>query len=370
MAQVDRRAAHGYGIGLIQIMELAGRNLAEEARQMLGGSVAGRMVVVLCGTGNNGGGGMAAARNLHGWGARVQVVLTGSEAALKTVPRRQWRIIRRLGLAVSPKGGTRSGRPDMVIDAIFGYGFRGKPRQRAARWIEWANSQGCPVLALDLPSGLDATTGIPAIPCVHATATLTLALPKTGLQAPQAQAFVGEVQTKPQRTFYDSIVIGAGPAGLTAALYLAREGLDALVVEKSGLGGQAGATQRVDNFPGFDEGVGGVEFGERLAHQARRSGVEILQTQQVADISADGTYLCVTTGKGDLFQTRAVLLATGARYRKLGVPGEDELVGLNIHFCATCDGAFYKGKEVLVINGGNSGFQEGLMLTKASRDPG
>src|SRR3972149_6197974 len=175
------------------------------------------------------------------------------------------------------------------------------------------------------------------------------------------------LQTKAQRTFYDSIVIGAGPAGLTAALYLAREGLDALVVEKSGLGGQAGATQRIDNFPGFDEGVGGVEFGERRAHQARRFGVEILQTQQVADISPDGPYLCVTTGKGDPFQTRAVLLATGARYRKLGVPGEDDLVGLNIHFCATCDGAFYKGKEVLVIGGGNSGFQEGLMLTKFAR---
>ena len=81
----------------------------------------------------------------------------------------------------------------MVIDAIFGYGFRGKPRQRAARWIEWANSQGCPVLALDLPSGLDATTGIPSMPCVHASATLTLALPKTGLQAPEARAYVGEV---------------------------------------------------------------------------------------------------------------------------------------------------------------------------------
>jgi len=193
MAQVDRRAAHGYGIGLIQMMELAGRNLAEEARQMLGGSVAGRKVVVLCGTGNNGGGGMVAARNLHGWGARVQVVLTGSEAVLKAVPKRQWRIVRRIGLGVRPKGGPGPGRPDMVIDAIFGYGFRGKPRPRAARWIEWANSEGCPILALDLPSGLDATTGIPSTPCVQATATLTLALPKTGLWARQAAAHVGEM---------------------------------------------------------------------------------------------------------------------------------------------------------------------------------
>lgn len=175
------------------------------------------------------------------------------------------------------------------------------------------------------------------------------------------------LQTKAKRDFYDAVVIGAGPTGLTAALYLAREGLDAVVVEKGGLGGQAGATQRIDNFPGFDEGIGGVVFGERLARQASRFGVEILQAQEVTDISPDGPYLCVTSDRGDLFQTKAVLLACGARYRKLGVPGEDELVGLNIHFCATCDGAFYKGKEVLVIGGGNSGFQEGLMLTKFAR---
>lgn len=173
--------------------------------------------------------------------------------------------------------------------------------------------------------------------------------------------------TNAQRSFYDAIVIGAGPTGLTAALYLAREGLDTLVLEKGGLGGQAGVTQRLDNFPGFEEGIGGAELGERLARQARRFGVEILQAQQAADVSSDGPYLCVTTAGGDLFQTKAVLLASGARYRKLGVPGEDALVGLNIHFCATCDGAFYKGKEVLVIGGGNSGFQEALMLTKFAR---
>ncbi len=172
------------------------------------------------------------------------------------------------------------------------------------------------------------------------------------------------LQTKAKRTFYDSIVIGGGPAGLTAALYMAREGLDTLVIEQAGLGGQAGITQTLDNFPGFDEGIPGAEFAERLAKQARRFGVEILQAQRATGILPNGPYWCVTTSDGTEYATKAALLATGARYRKLGVPGEDNLIGINIHFCATCDGAFYKGKKVLVIGGGNSGFEEGLFLTK------
>ncbi len=172
------------------------------------------------------------------------------------------------------------------------------------------------------------------------------------------------LQTKAQRSFYDSIVIGGGPAGLTAALYMAREGMDTLVIEKAGLGGQAGITQTLDNFPGFDEGIPGAEFAERLGRQARRFGVEILQAQAVTSIERDGPYLCIRTGDGAEYGAKAALLATGAHYRKLGVPGEDDLIGVNIHFCATCDGAFYKGKKVLVVGGGNSGFEEGLFLTK------
>lgn len=172
------------------------------------------------------------------------------------------------------------------------------------------------------------------------------------------------LQTKARRSFYDAIVIGGGPAGLTAALYMAREGMDTLVIEKAGLGGQAGITQTLDNFPGFDEGIPGAEFAERLARQARRFGAEIMQAQDVTDLSPDRPYWCVTTGDGSEYGTKAVLLATGARYRKLGVPGEDDLIGMNIHFCATCDGAFYKGKKVLVVGGGNSGFEEGLFLTR------
>jgi thioredoxin reductase (NADPH) len=167
-----------------------------------------------------------------------------------------------------------------------------------------------------------------------------------------------------QMCCYDVIVVGAGPTGLTAALYLAREGLDVLVVEKSGLGGQISITQSMDNFPGFPEGISGADFSDRLVAQVRRFGVEILQAQEVAELNQDGNYQCVRTMDGSEYTARAVLLATGASYRKLGVPGEDELIGTNIHFCATCDGAFYKGKKVLVVGGGNSGFEEGLFLTK------
>lgn len=172
------------------------------------------------------------------------------------------------------------------------------------------------------------------------------------------------LQTRAQRQFYDAIVIGGGPAGLTAALYLAREGKDVLVIEKAGLGGQAGVTQILDNFPGFDEGISGAEFGDRLGRQARRFGVEILQANEVVNIFPQGPYLCAISADGIEYGAKAILLASGARYRRLEIPGEDELIGTNVHFCATCDGAFYKGKKVLVIGGGNSGFEEGLFLTK------
>ena len=175
------------------------------------------------------------------------------------------------------------------------------------------------------------------------------------------------LQTKAQRQFYDSVVVGSGPAGLTAALYMAREGMDVLVIEKGGLGGQVGITQTLDNFPGFDEGIPGAAFADRLVRQARRFGVEILQAQEVTKITQECDYHCVITGDGTEYGTKAVLMTTGASYRKLGIPGEDDLIGTNIHFCATCDGAFYKDKKVLVIGGGNSGFEESLFLTKFAK---
>ncbi len=172
------------------------------------------------------------------------------------------------------------------------------------------------------------------------------------------------LKTEAQRSYYDTIVIGGGPAGLTAAIYLAREGLDVLVIEKAGLGGQAGITQILDNFPGFDRGVRGSDLAQRLARQARRFGVEILQAKEVREIDRDGQYLIAETGSDVHYHTKAILLASGAHYRRLNVPGEEQLIGMSVHFCATCDGPFYKGRKVLVVGGGNSGFEEGLFLTR------
>jgi thioredoxin reductase (NADPH) len=172
------------------------------------------------------------------------------------------------------------------------------------------------------------------------------------------------LQTVAKRHYYDVIVVGSGPAGLTAALYTAREGLDTLVIERAGVGGQAGVTERLDNFPGFPEGVSGSEFADRMRAQAERFGVEILSAQEVTGLRIDGRYRCVTTGDGEDYRAGAVLLALGSTYRRLGIPGEEDFIGAGVHFCATCDGAFYRGKEVLVVGGGNSAGEESIFLTR------
>lgn len=172
------------------------------------------------------------------------------------------------------------------------------------------------------------------------------------------------LQTRAKLAFYDLICVGGGPASLTAALYAAREGLEVLVIEKSGLGGQAGVTERLDNFPGFPEGIGGAEFADRLTQQARRFNVELLQAQEVSGLRKEEESLYVQTADGHEYGANAVLIATGSTYRRLGAPGEEELIGAGIHFCATCDGPFYKGEEVVVIGGGNSAGEESLFLTR------
>ncbi|HEY1015226.1 MAG TPA: FAD-dependent oxidoreductase [Herpetosiphonaceae bacterium] len=172
------------------------------------------------------------------------------------------------------------------------------------------------------------------------------------------------LQTKARMQYYDLIVIGSGPAGLTAALYAAREGLEVLVIERAGVGGQAGVTERLDNFPGFPEGIAGGEFADRLALQARRFGVEILQAQEIAGLRIEAESRYVVTNDGAEYGARALLLATGSTYRRLNVPGEDALIGAGVHFCATCDGPFYKGQEVAVVGGGNSAGEESLFLAR------
>ena len=172
------------------------------------------------------------------------------------------------------------------------------------------------------------------------------------------------ISPKAKREFYDLIVVAGGPAGLTVALYAAREGIETLVIERSGVGGQAGVTERVDNYPGFSKGVGGAELADEMRAQVERFGVEILSAQEVTGIRSEGDYKMVRIETGDEYCSRALLLATGARYRRLNVPGEEDFIGAGIHFCATCDGPFYKGEEMLVVGGGNSGVEEGLFLTK------
>ena len=172
------------------------------------------------------------------------------------------------------------------------------------------------------------------------------------------------ISPKAKREFYDLLVVGGGPAGLTVALYAAREGMETLLIERSGVGGQAGVTERVDNYPGFSRGVGGAELADEMRAQVERFGVEILPAQAVTGIEAEGDYKVVRTETGDEYCSRALLLATGARYRRLNVPGEEDFIGAGIHFCATCDGPFYKGQDMVVVGGGNSGIEEGLFLTK------
>ena len=166
-------------------------------------------------------------------------------------------------------------------------------------------------------------------------------------------------------TSYDVVIVGGGPAGLTTAIYAARENLRTLVLDRSALGGQAGSTERLDNYPGFPEGIGGAELASRFVAHAQRYGVEMLPAVSVAALEPMDGLTTVRTSTGQRLSAGAVVIATGSTYRRTGAAGEDDLIGAGIHFCATCDGPFYRdAEEVVVVGGGNSGFEEGLFLTQ------
>ena len=198
MAAVDQRMVEEYGIDLIQMMENAGRALGTLARdRFLDGDPRGKSVVVLAGPGGNGGGALVAARRLHGWGATIRTVLTHEPDRFAPVPAKQLAILHRLGVEVVTSeqliATPESPTPDLVIDGIIGYNLRGAPHGGAEALIRWSALVGAPILALDVPSGMDATSGDVHECMVRATATLTLALPKTGLVSDQAGAYVGEL---------------------------------------------------------------------------------------------------------------------------------------------------------------------------------
>src|SRR5437763_12082085 len=174
------------------------------------------------------------------------------------------------------------------------------------------------------------------------------------------------LETKAKCEFYDLIIVGGGPTALTTAIYGARDGYDVLVVERSSLGGQAGITERLDNCPGFPEGVTGGEFAERIIKQASRYGVELLSAQNVVKVGNDLDAHFVETDAGSRHRSNAVLITTGSTYKRLGAPGENEYIGAGVHFCATCDGPFYKGHEVAVIGSGNSAVEAAACLTRIS----
>ena len=161
---------------------------------------------------------------------------------------------------------------------------------------------------------------------------------------------------------WDVIMVGAGPASLSAALYTSREDITTLLFEKGAIGGYAAVTDWIDNYPGFPKGVAGLELADNLRLQAERFGA-IIELGDVLSLKRSDGLIELDTTSG-LFKARAVLLATGSDWKKIGVPGEKEYFGRGVHYCATCDGAFYRDKRLAVIGGGNSAVQEAIFLTR------
>ena len=165
-----------------------------------------------------------------------------------------------------------------------------------------------------------------------------------------------------QRSFWPLIIIGGGPAGLTASIFTARDATETLVIEREAIGGNANFTGYLENVPGFPQPITGFEFSERLREQAELFGVEILQATNIETIHSQDNYHTIVTTDGDEYHCNALIIATGSRYRHLNIPGETDFIGNGVHFCASCDGLFYKGQHVAVVGGGNSAAEAALEL--------
>ena len=170
---------------------------------------------------------------------------------------------------------------------------------------------------------------------------------------------MSETKDPPQ---HDVVIVGAGPAALTAAIYTTREDIDTLLFERGVVGGLAAVTDMIDNYPGFPDGVEGLTLSDQLRKQAERFGA-VIELGEVTAIHDEGKLKRLETTSGDIL-ARAILIATGSDYKKVGVPGEQEYYARGVHYCATCDGAFYRDKRLVVVGGGNSAVQETLFLTR------
>ncbi len=165
---------------------------------------------------------------------------------------------------------------------------------------------------------------------------------------------------------YDVMIVGGGPAGYTAALYCARSGLKTVVLEKLSAGGQIALTEWVDNYPGFDEGIDGFSLGQKMQAGAERFGA-VTELAEVQALELTGSIKRAVTDQG-VFEAKVVMLATGATPRPLGVAGEEQWLGRGIHYCAACDGMFYRGKTVAVVGGGNTAAADALLLSRVAKE--
>jgi thioredoxin reductase (NADPH) len=232
-----------------------------------------------------------------------------------------------------------------------------------ARVKEWLRENGVEFEQVDVNASEDGFRraseigyGSPALPTIEDSGR---ALVRPGQC--ELRSFFGKKM--PEKVETDCLIVGAGPAGLTAALYLARERIPCIVIDKAAPGGQINNTNEVENYPGFPQGIVGPELAEKLTHQARRFGAEVIHPLEVTGLRAAGDMHEVLAGE-TVFRAPTVIAATGSDYRRLGVPGDKELSGRGVSYCATCDGPFFRNKTIAVVGGGNTAVEESLFLLK------